>query len=141
MWSGSGEDLLLTVSSRGGEQREEVGALGTLQGASAIPEGATVSTSSGLNHLPKAHLLIHPAGGGWAHRMNAGDTVSLQHSPFLPLPPSCALGNHNLPSVYSFAYSGHFIKMRYYNMWTFVRFLCVAACVNTSFLAVTEYSV
>ena len=72
VWSGSGEDLLLTVPSRGGEQREEVGALGTLQGASATPEGATVSTSSGLNHLPEAHLRIHPAGGAWADRMNAG---------------------------------------------------------------------
>ena len=30
VWSGSGEDLLLTVPSHGGEQREEAGALETL---------------------------------------------------------------------------------------------------------------
>ena len=58
VWSGSGEDLLLTVSSRGREQREEVGALETLKGTRPFPEGSTVSTSSALNHLPKAHLLI-----------------------------------------------------------------------------------
>ena len=31
--------------------------------------------------------------------------------------------------------------MRHYNMWTLVRSLCVVACVSTSFLSVTEYSV
>ena len=92
VWSGSGEDLLLTVPSHGGEQREEAGALETLKGASAIPEGSAVSSASGLNHLPKAHLLIHPAGGGWVLSHEFQGARSVYHTPrFHSLPPSCTL--------------------------------------------------
>ena len=62
--------ILLIVSSHGGEQREEARALGTLKGTNPIPEGSTLITSSRLNYLPKAHLLILSL-GGWVGRVSS----------------------------------------------------------------------